>query len=238
VESRDVYGKGRLAAKHGAGPVNSTARKGTMPVGLNRQKDTLLYVPESYRADKPAALAVMLHGAGGDAEHGLSYLQHHAEANNLILLAPASREYSWDIIATEEFGPDIILIDQALSYLFGHYSIDGSRIAVGGFSDGASYALCIGLTNGDLFTHIIAFSPGFYFANELRGEPAVFISHGTDDDVLPIDHCSRRIVQALRRENLPLLYREFKGRHEIPAGISQAALDWFFQKPEVDAKRK
>jgi len=30
-----------------------------------------------------------------------------------------------------------------------------------GFSDGASYALSVGITNGDLFTHVIAFSPGF-----------------------------------------------------------------------------
>ncbi len=30
-----------------------------------------------------------------------------------------------------------------------------------GFSDGASYALSLGVPNGDLFTHIVAFSPGF-----------------------------------------------------------------------------
>ena len=30
-----------------------------------------------------------------------------------------------------------------------------------GFSDGASYALSLGAANGDLFTHIAAFSPGF-----------------------------------------------------------------------------
>ncbi|MGZ4788523.1 MAG: hypothetical protein ACXVZX_08375 [Terriglobales bacterium] len=39
--------------------------------------------------------------------------------------------------------------------------MDPARIAIGGFSDGASYALTIGITNGRLFTHIVAFSPGF-----------------------------------------------------------------------------
>jgi predicted esterase len=36
-----------------------------------------------------------------------------------------------------------------------------ATLAVSGFSDGASYALSIGPANGDLFTHVMAFSPGF-----------------------------------------------------------------------------
>ncbi len=59
------------------------------------------------------------------------------------------------------FGPDVRFIDKALSKVFGSYRIDPSHLAVAGFSDGASYALSLGLPNGDLFSHIIAFSPGF-----------------------------------------------------------------------------
>ncbi len=55
-----------------------------------------------------------------------------------------------------------------------------------GFSDGASYALSIGLTNGDLFTHVVAFSPGFASPVTYTGKPPVFVSHGTHDEVLPI----------------------------------------------------
>jgi poly(3-hydroxybutyrate) depolymerase len=40
-------------------------------------------------------------------------------------------------------------------------TVDPQRICVSGFSDGASYALSLGLANGDLFTHVAAFSPGF-----------------------------------------------------------------------------
>lgn len=36
-----------------------------------------------------------------------------------------------------------------------------------GFSDGASYALSLGLPNGNLFSHIVAFSPGFMRAPTL-----------------------------------------------------------------------
>ena len=58
---------------------------------------------------------------------------------------------------------------------------------------GASYALSVGLTNGDLFSDILAFSPGFMAPAVRHGAPNIFISHGTQDTVLPIDRCSRRI---------------------------------------------
>lgn len=39
------------------------------------------------------------------------------------------------------------------------YAVDASRVCASGFSDGASYALTLGAANGQLFTHIAAFSP-------------------------------------------------------------------------------
>ncbi|WP_242920657.1 alpha/beta hydrolase [Pontibacter liquoris] len=93
-------------------------------------------------------------------------------------------------------------MDQALAYTFDNYAVDPTRVAIGGFSDGASYAFSLGLTNGDLFTHIIAFSPGFAFTHETKGSPAIFISHGLHDTVLPINACSRRIVPQLQQQGL------------------------------------
>jgi predicted esterase len=190
-------------------------------------KDSLLYVPQQYSADKAAPLALMLHGAGGDAHHGLSYLQSYADTHNIILVAPASREQSWDVITSRGFDYDVVLIDQLLAYVFQQFHVDDNRLAIGGFSDGASYALSLGLSNGDLFTHILAFSPGFVYLVENVGQPAVFISHGTNDTVLPIDPCSRRIVPKLQGAGYDVKYEEFKGRHEIPGTISQAAVNWF-----------
>jgi predicted esterase len=40
-----------------------------------------------------------------------------------------------------------------------------------GFSDGASYALSLGLANGDLFTHVLGFSPGFMRVPRHVGRP-------------------------------------------------------------------
>jgi predicted esterase len=117
-------------------------------------------------------------------------------------------------------------IELALAETFSRYAVDPQRLAVGGFSDGASYALSLGLTNGDLFTHVIAFSPGFMRPAERRGNPRLFISHGTQDRVLPIGVCSRRLVPQLQRTGYDLLYREFDGPHTVPPEIAREAARW------------
>jgi phospholipase/carboxylesterase len=102
-------------------------------------------------------------------------------------------------------------------------------VACTGFSNGASYTLSLGLTNGDLFSRLVAFSPGFMAPTELRGRPEVFIAHGTQDNALPIDQTSRSIVPELRAAGYDVIYREFEGKHEILPRLSRRALDWFLR---------
>lgn len=225
--SRDIYKSARLTAEVTPEAERGSYVTGLQTLGLRSSDDALLYIPSGYTHEKPASLAVMLHGAGGDANQGISLLRKHADTHNIIILAPASRAYSWDIIASEAFDVDVIFIDQALSMVFENYAIDPAKVAVGGFSDGASYAFSIGLTNGELFTHILAFSPGFAYTVEKHGKPAVFISHGVKDGVLPVDHCSRRIVPSLQRQGYEVNYQEFMGAHEVPPNIVEDSLSWF-----------
>jgi phospholipase/carboxylesterase len=195
-------------------------------LGLDGGRDGVLYVPRGYRVDRPAPLALMLHGAGGNAQQGVSLLQRFADEHGMLLLAPDSRRQTWDVIF-DRYGPDVSYIDRALAQTFSRYAVDSKRIAVGGFSDGASYALSLGVTNGDLFTHVIAFSPGFMAPTRQQGSPRVYISHGTRDQVLPIQRCSRRIVPQLKGAGYDVLYREFDGGHTIPTEIAREAHEWF-----------
>jgi phospholipase/carboxylesterase len=175
-------------------------------------------------------LVLLLHGAGGHARQGLELLHNLADATGIILLAPASRERTWDLLVDYRYGPDATMIDRALEQTFSRYTIDPMRLAIGGFSDGASYALSLGITNGDLFTHVLAFSPGFMAPAGRRGSPHVFVSHGTRDRVLPIDSCSRKIVPQLKRADYEVRYREFDGGHTIPSGIALEAVRWFTEQ--------
>jgi phospholipase/carboxylesterase len=208
--------------------VESQAGAGLHRLGLGGERDGLVYVPAGYEPARPAPLALMLHGAGGDAGQGISLLKDFADASGLILLAPDARRATWDVI-NGGYGPDVSFIDEALEQTFSRYSVDASRVAVGGFSDGASYALSLGVANGDLFTHILAFSPGFMAPPRLVGRPRVFVSHGTRDRVLPVDRCGRRVVAQAKEAGYEVEYVEFEGPHTVPHEAARAGVEWFMK---------
>ena len=223
---------GRLLAR--PQPAPETAATGVSPVAPGSHaldlagadgRECLLYVPADYDATRPAPLVLWLHGAGRAARGALAPLAPLADAAGLILLAPDAQMHTWDVI-TGGYGPDVTFIDQALAYTFAHCAVDPARVAIGGFSDGASYALSLGLINGDLFTHIIAFSPGFTAHTTRRGMPQVYVSHGVHDNILPIDRCGRRVVHALRGAGYDVNYHEFDGPHTVPPVIAQDAVNW------------
>jgi phospholipase/carboxylesterase len=194
--------------------------------GLHRLRNALLYVPAGYTPHRAAPLAVMLHGAGGDARQGISLVREHADAAGLIVLAPQSRDETWDLIARRAYSSDVVAIDKLLADVFSAYCIDPAQIACGGFSDGASYALSIGVMNGDLFTHLIAFSPGFLAPQTTQGKPRVFIAHGTHDRVLPVERCGRRVAELMRDADYDVTWREFDGPHTVPPAIAHEAIAW------------
>ena len=200
---------------------------GLQKLGLGSRRDSYIHVPAGYHPDQALPLVLLLHGAGGHAHDGLRILLHLADAAGLILVAPASHATTWDIIARRAYGADLDLVDSTLDHVFSHYAIDPQHVAIGGFSDGASYALTLGLANGDLFTHVLAFSPGFIGPIEQRGSPAVFVSHGTLDTVLAIDPCGRKVAHQLQAAGYDLRYEEFEGGHEIPPKMAQQAVGWF-----------
>lgn len=185
-----------------------------------------VYVPATRAADAPGPVVVLLHGAGGQAQPTLSLLQPFADQRQLLLLAPQSAGATWDLIQGQ-LGPDVENIERMLDWAAARFAIDPSRCALGGFSDGASYAISLGLASGDLFGAIVAFSPGFAAAPAVRGKPRLFVSHGTHDDVLPIDRCSRVLVPRLRRLGYDVTYVEFDGPHTVPADIAARALAWW-----------
>ncbi len=210
-------------------PAGAETQPGVHRLGLDPGRDGLLLVPAGYDAGRPAPLAVMLHGAGGDAAGGLGLFRALADDHGVIVLAPESRGRTWDVLLGG-WGPDVEFVDRALDRTFAGYSVDADRVAVGGFSDGASYALGLGLANGDLFGHVVAFSPGFVPRAPATGRPRVFVSHGTGDEVLPIDVCSRRIVPRLREAGYELDYREFDGGHTVPDDLAAGAMAWFLTR--------
>jgi len=216
-------GQGRLTFRP-APPGRMTGGTGMMSVqGTAEAAPARAYVPGTSDGRDPLRLVVLLHGAGGRAERSVNWLRPFADAGRLLLLAPTSTQATWDGIH-ERYGPDVLNLDRLLHRVTADYPVNAYTVA--GFSDGASYSLSIGLANGDVFDSVVAFSPGFSAAQLRVGRPRFFVSHGTEDPVLPIEQTSRRIVPALRSSGYDVTYREFDGGHELSAGILQSAADW------------
>jgi len=214
----------RLTARPGT-PTRSPT-PGESPLGLEVGRDGILYVPATYDASHPAPLLVLLHGATGSASNWRGVFED-AGARGFVVLALDSRGSTWDRIRGD-FGPDYLFMDAALKEVFAQCAIDPAHIALGGFSDGATYALSLGVGNGDLFTNLVAFSPGFLSSGEsLVGKPRVFVSHGRLDSVLSVGSSRDRIVPVLRNAGYDVTYEEFDGGHTVPEAIFDMALDWF-----------
>jgi predicted esterase len=151
-----------------------------------------------------------------------------------IIPAPESPGQSWGT-GPKNWGYDYVAINRALEEAFARCAIDRNRLAIAGFSDGASYALSLGLANGDVFGYVIAFSPGFIVRAHARGRlgnnnevqiPRVYIAHGTGDNVLPIASTSRVFVSSLRKNGYDVEFREFSGGHHVSHQVAEQAMTW------------
>lgn len=198
---------------------------GAQSIGLASGRDGVLYIPPGLTG--PAPLLVLLHGATGTAAGITRRTDAFALADEftMVILAPDSRERTWDAIRGH-FGPDVAFLDKALAKVFALVPIDRQRLAIGGFSDGASYAISIGLQNGDLFRRVVAFSPGFFVGNQRRGRPIFYVSHGRRDEILAFDNTAGRIVPELEAANYSVRFKAFDGPHTVPAPIAREAFEW------------
>lgn len=205
------------------GSQSSIGPRGFHHLSFRRKREALLYVPEA-SADKAVALAVILHGAGGNAHHGLELLQLYADQANLILLAPESPKASWDIISDAQYGPMsaslMIAWRKCLPSTRSMKPISPLavfRVALLTLSRSASATgLC-----SDIFSR---FRPGSWCRFASKEQPRTYLSHATRDEVLPADPCGRKLVGVLREHRLPLTYREFDGPHTVPAEVRKEAV--------------
>jgi phospholipase/carboxylesterase len=180
---------------------------------------------------RPAPLLILLHGARGGADGMIGRFRDEADRRGLILLAPESAGETWDAVADigrgrpPAFGRDPARIDAAIAGAFTRANIDPARIAIAGFSDGAGYALSLGVRNSDRFSAILAFSPGMIVPGDTGPPARVFISHGEADRILPIGVARDTLVPVLKGAGFDVTFVAFKGGHELPDDVLAKALD-------------
>jgi predicted esterase len=150
----------RLLARPGA--AGASMSPGLHQLGLREERDALLYIPESSAKQESAPLVVSLHGASRNADRGIELLRTLSDEHGFLLLAPASQGRTWDLIQGVG-GPDLAFINHSLARTFESRKIDPARIAMAGFSDGATCSLSLGLAKRRLVQR------GFWFLARLCG---------------------------------------------------------------------
>ncbi|HEY8592093.1 MAG TPA: hypothetical protein VIL42_04415 [Sphingomicrobium sp.] len=194
-----------------------------LPAGVSDIGGTAVaYRPAA--ASGPMPLLVLLHPAGGNGRRFLEQFRPFADRMGFIILAPQSSASTWDVARRRHFGPDVQRIDAALAQLFASTPIDRSRIAIGGFSDGASYALSLGLANPQLFRGVFAMSPGFVTEAGPYAGQRVFVAHGRRDSVLPFTFAERDLVSKLDGGGARVRFKPFEGGHEVDEASLQEGL--------------
>lgn len=218
-------------------------RSGELPVGTSAvlgADATILghvYAPTTYAADAPIGMLVLLHGAGGHSANILEAFVPYAESSGILILAPESRFQTWDVIATGAFGHDIERISEAVEYVLRRSRVEGSRTWIAGHSDGATYALSLGIANGDRFSKIAAFAAGFLVAPQRSGRPEVLLMHGTHDPILPYSNVTDKIIPQLETWGYPTRLITHTGGHLIPAAMADSAFAWLVPPAEAGLLR-
>jgi phospholipase/carboxylesterase len=124
-------------------------------------------------------------------------------------------------------------LEHAYAEIYRRVRIDHARQALIGYSDGASYALAIGLSNPRLFAAVMGWAAGFVVMDPRAiapddPRPRVFIEHGTHDAVFPFEQIALRNLEILRRLGYEVEFRVDEGGIHWPSAAFQtAALDWF-----------
>jgi predicted esterase len=233
-----AYADGRLHARPGllrqiAHQRQPALDAGTHQLAFSDGRKAILHVPPHLDSGngaggRPLQLLVLLHGAAGQHGGADQLALAHAIRHGALLLIPEALSTSWDFLRGG-YGPDLAFLDRALLWTMQRYQVDQQAVAIAGFSDGASYALSVGLMNGHLFSDILAFSPGFMAPLRREGQPRIVVTHGKHDQVLAVQ-CGHDIAQRLADEGYPVQYAEFDGAHIVSPALASLALNQLAQR--------
>jgi len=209
-----------------------------------------LFTPDEIEPGRRYPLLTVLHGAGRREELLMKAYRDEAERRQALFLIPRSFHMTWDLITAATQGaeasaaggassgrPDLDFLEYAYDLIFRRYPIDAERLGLVGYSDGASYALSVGLSNPHLFRAVMGWAAGFVaIENEATAKdvrrPAVLVEYGTHDELFPFEQVAVPMREQLEAFGCAVTFRVDQGGRHWPSGDFQdEALDWFFSEP-------
>jgi phospholipase/carboxylesterase len=188
-----------------------------------------LYVPEAWDGRASMPLVVALHGGSGHGRDFLWSWLREARGRGVLVLSPTAQGRTWSIMGGGDL--DAESLKQAIESVAGRYPVDRSRVLLTGMSDGATYALLLGLRDGPPFTHLapacgvlhpMLFAEGLAQA---QGRP-IYLIHGALDWMFPVQ-MARMGRDALLAAGARVVYREIEDlSHTYPRDENPRILEW------------
>ena len=188
-----------------------------------------VYVPETYRPDRPAPLVVALHGGAGNGRGFLWSWLRDARTAGAILIAPTSTGPTWALAGQDTDSPFLqAILDMAQA----RWALDPDRLLLTGMSDGGSFTLLSGLEPASPFTHLAPVSTGFHpmmarmaDPGRLRGLP-IFLTHGAKDWMFDIG-MAQQSAQALTDAGGDVTWLQIDDlSHTYPREVNAQILAW------------
>jgi len=129
-----------------------------------RQREYLLYVPDSYVAGAPASLVISLHGGASwpAQQMHLSHWNRLADEHGFLVVYPAGRGYPkrWGTFAPDEgLVDDVDFIAALIDRLRADYAIDPARIFANGLSNGGGMAFVLSCALADRIAAVGVVAP-------------------------------------------------------------------------------
>ena len=204
---------------------------GEVPIEWGEHRAVLL-TPSRIDPERRYPLITVLHGAGRQNEMLVKACRGEPDARDALFLVPRSIQPTWDLLSGAG-RPDLDFLEFAYDLIYRRYPIDERRQAMIGYSDGASYALSIGLSNPQIFRAVMAWAAGFVvyddtFIADGDPKPDLLLEYGTHDEVCPFEQSALPMRARLEEAGYRVEFRVDEGGRHWPSGYFQReALDWY-----------
>lgn len=254
-------GSGGASTGAGCG-VQNTLMNGRASISVGgTMREYILRVPDDYDADTAHRLIFAFHALGGNASQVAGgsnndyYGLYSKAGGSAIFVSPEGIDAGW----RNTGGRDIELVKALIASFDTKLCIDHSRIFSVGFSFGGMMSDAIGCAMGDVFRAIAPMAGAipneehpYSECNQPNMHPvAVWMSHGTSDNVVPISdgkdalnlflaraQCSQQTMPVAPSPcvayqgclpDYPIHFCEWNGGHGVPSFASQGIWDFFKQ---------
>ena len=193
----------------------------------------VLLTPEPYETSRVYPLITVFHGAGRQDELLLRACRKQPNERQAFFFIPRSVAPTWDLIAG---GPpvDVEFLEYAWDLIYRRYPIDPHARCLIGYSDGASYALSLALSNPGYFAAAMVWAAGFVVLDRngpsQAGEKArLYLEYGTHDPLFSFEQIALPMRENLERAGYDVTFSVDEGGRHMPSGSFQReALDWYF----------